>query len=80
MMVVRTRREGDTFQPVGMAGKKKLKKLFIDEKVPLTLRGRIPVVCCGNEIMWIAGYRAAAKFAARETTDSVLRLAVKVLG
>jgi tRNA(Ile)-lysidine synthase len=78
-VIVRTRREGDIVQPIGMRGKKKVKELFIDEKVPVTLRDRIPIVCSGGEIMWIAGYRVASQFAVKESTRRVLRLAAKVL-
>jgi len=75
---VRTRREGDAFRPVGMGGRRKVKELFIDEKVPATLRDRIPIFCCGEEIIWIAGYRVAAKFAVKKSTRRVLRVAAKV--
>jgi tRNA(Ile)-lysidine synthase len=79
-LVIRTRREGDAFRPLGMRGNRKIKELFIDEKVPMTLRARIPILCCGGEIMWIVGYRAGAKFAVRKSTARVLRVTVKVLG
>ncbi len=78
-IVVRTRKEGDAFRPVGMRGSRKIKELFIDEKVPVTLRDVIPIFCSGGEIIWIAGYRVAARFAIEESTRRVLRLAVKVL-
>jgi tRNA(Ile)-lysidine synthase len=37
--------------------KKSLHKFFVDEKVPRHLRERIPLVCCGEEVIWIVGYR-----------------------
>jgi len=78
-ILVRTRREGDMFQPLGMRGKRKVKELLIDQKVPITLRDKVPIFCSGGEIMWIVGYRGARKFAVKKSTERVLRLAVKVL-
>ena len=53
----RSRCPGDVFAPYGMQGKKKLKEFFIDEKVPLALRSRIPLLVAGEELLWIPGYR-----------------------
>jgi len=78
-IVVRTRKEGDRIRPVGMKGSKRVKELFIDEKVPATLRDRVPIFSSGGEIMWIVGYRVADTFAVKRSTEKVLRLAVKVL-
>jgi len=77
-ILVRTRREGDAFQPLGMRGTRRVKELFIDERAPATLRNRIPIFCAGDEILWIVGHRPAAKFALRNSTRKVLRLLVKV--
>ncbi len=78
-IVVRTRREGDAFQPFGMKGTRKVKELFIDEKVPGTLRNRVPIFCSAGDIVWIVGHRPDAKFSLRNSTRRVLRLLVKVL-
>jgi tRNA(Ile)-lysidine synthase len=78
-IVVRTRKEGDRLRPAGMKGSRKVKELFIDEKVPATLRDRIPIFSSGDEIMWIVGYSPAARFAAGSSTEKVLRLVVKLL-
>lgn len=56
---VRYWQEGDTFMPLGMKGRKKLSDFFVDEKVPLHLKHRIPLVLSGDEIIWVAGYRIA---------------------
>jgi len=71
-LTVRSRRPGDTFQPVGMEGSKKLKELFIDLKLPRFERARTPIVECGGEIVWVAGIRADRRFAADEATKDAL--------
>ena len=58
--VIRSRMEGDKADIHG--GTKTLKKLFIDDKIPLELRDSTPVVTCGDEVVWISGYGSAEKF------------------
>jgi tRNA(Ile)-lysidine synthase len=54
---VRTFRPGDRIQPLGMSGRKKVKDIFIDEKIPLARRALTPLVFCGGELIWIVGLR-----------------------
>ncbi|MDD2732756.1 MAG: tRNA lysidine(34) synthetase TilS [Desulfuromonadaceae bacterium] len=53
--LVRTFRPGDRITPFGMNGSKKVKDIFIDRKIPPSDRRRIPLVYCGNDLVWIAG-------------------------
>jgi tRNA(Ile)-lysidine synthase len=55
-LTVRNFRPGDRFCPLGMAGHKKLKDLFIDDKVPRSLRASWPLLSMGGEILWIPGF------------------------
>ncbi|MFZ5646090.1 MAG: tRNA lysidine(34) synthetase TilS [Bacillota bacterium] len=71
---VRRRMEGDFFYPLGMSGKTKLKKFFIDQKVPREVRDAIPIVTCGNDIVWVAGHRPDQRFKVSEETVSCLHL------
>jgi tRNA(Ile)-lysidine synthase len=56
-LFVRTRLEGDRFQPLGLGGSKKLKDFFIDAKVPRHMRDSVPIICDGRGIIWVGGYR-----------------------
>ena len=60
-LVVRTRHPGDVFRPAGGNGAKKVKKFFIDEKVPRILRDCWPIVCDGRGILWLPGLRAGQR-------------------
>ena len=73
-IVVRNRRKGDRFNPLGMAGSKKLKDFFIDEKVPRDIRDHIPLVCDGDEIIWIVGHRASERYKIEYDTKRVLEI------
>lgn len=57
--LVRTFRPGDRIVPFGMTGTKKVKNIFIDAKLPLAERKRIPMLFCNGELIWIAGVRSS---------------------
>jgi tRNA(Ile)-lysidine synthase len=71
-LTVRNFRPGDRFQPLGLAGHKKLKELFIDKKVPAEARRTVPLLLAGNEILWIAGYGRSRLAAVTPATRRVL--------
>ena len=71
---LRTRRPGDRFQPLGMEGQKKLQDFFVDEKVPRSERGRVPLVISRRGIAWVVGYRVDERFRVRSETRQVLHL------
>jgi tRNA(Ile)-lysidine synthase len=53
---IRPRQPGDSMVPLGMRGKKKIKNIFIDKKVPLYEREKAFVVLSGDTIIWLAPY------------------------
>jgi len=70
---IRVRRQGDVFEPLGMDGhSQKISDFFVNEKIPQRARDRWPLVCAGDEIIWIPGYRPAHKHRIKETTGSVV--------
>jgi tRNA(Ile)-lysidine synthase len=73
-LVVRGRKPGDRMVPYGMKGTKKVQDIFVDQKVPEHTRDGIPLLVCGEEIVWIPGYRIANRFAVRSTTTASLRI------
>jgi len=56
---VRTFRNGDRLAPFGMDGSKKVKELFIDAKVPQAKRRSIPLIFCGDTLLWVCGLRTS---------------------
>ena len=56
-LTVRPPRRGDRFRPLGADGSQKLKKFFIDHRIPQKDRTRVPVLSDGNRIVWIVGQR-----------------------
>ncbi|MCL4836644.1 MAG: tRNA lysidine(34) synthetase TilS [Thermoanaerobaculia bacterium] len=52
---IRSRRAGDRLRPEGGPGRRKLKELLIDRKIPPFDRDRLPLVCVGEAVVWIPG-------------------------
>src|SRR6185295_13031460 len=80
-LTVRNRRPGDSFRPVGVGGRKKLQDYFVDRKVALGRRDRVPLVVDGSDrIVWVAGYGIDEAFRVTDASQSVLLLRLKVVG
>ncbi len=73
-LFVRKRMDGDVFRPLGMKGRVKLKKFFIDLKVPQEKRDYVPIVVCGESIVWVGGYRLAEQYKISKETKKYLRI------
>lgn len=74
-LYVRTRRLGDKIELKKIAGKRKLKDIFIDKKVPLSERDEWPVVVDSKgTILWIPGIKKS-KFSKQkqESYDIILK-------
>lgn len=69
---LRSRRPGDVFFPYGMGGKKKLKKYFIDLKIPAFERNRVPLLASGPDIYAVLGYRIASLAAIDAHTNRII--------
>ncbi|WP_177220911.1 tRNA lysidine(34) synthetase TilS [Selenomonas sp. GACV-9] len=57
-IVIRRREPGDMMQLPG--GRKKLKKLLIDDKIPQQERDQLPIIAAGHEVLWVAGHRRSS--------------------
>jgi tRNA(Ile)-lysidine synthase len=76
-LTIRSFRPGDRFQPFGMAGEKKVKDFFIDNKIPLNERRKIPLLFSQDQLLWIAGSRIDHRF--RVTSETRRTLIVELL-
>jgi tRNA(Ile)-lysidine synthase len=57
---VRSRREGDRFRPLGAPGRRKLKDVLIDRRIPRLERDAIPIVVdARGRLVWVAGVTIA---------------------
>lgn len=80
-LAVRTRKDGDRFYPLGMRGQKKIKDFFIDEKIPVEVRNRIPIIVDNKDrIIWITGLRMDNRFKIKDETEKIIKLYYKKPG
>jgi tRNA(Ile)-lysidine synthase len=71
---VRQCRPGDRFQPLGMSMPKKLYEFMVDAKIPRSWRGRIPIVCSPQQIIWVVGWRIDDRVKVTEASEETIRL------
>ena len=76
-VVVRTRQKGDYIVIDGDGATKKLKKYFIDEKIPRRERDKVLLVADGNHILWVVGYRISEDVKVTSSTKKVVKLEYK---
>lgn len=72
-LVVRNMRPGDRFSPLGVNGTQKVKKYFIDHKIPVPWRQICPLLICRDKIVWIAGHRIDNSVKIVSSTRRVLK-------
>lgn len=74
-LIVRTRKQGDKIKLKGMNGRKKVKDIFIDEKIPLHSRNSWPIVEDGKgNILWIPGLKKSNLDAGNDDGDRCIVL------
>jgi len=70
---LRVRQDGDRFEPLGMDGHEmKISDFFINVKLPQRARDRWPLLCMGEKVVWVPGYRPAHPFRLTESTKQAL--------
>jgi tRNA(Ile)-lysidine synthetase-like protein len=67
--VLRTRRPGERFKPLGMEGRSlKMSDFMINVKLPQPARRAYPLACLQDQVIWVPGYNIAHDF--RLTSES----------
>ena len=70
---VRNFKPGDRFMPFGLNGFKKVKDIFIDNKIPFEERKKIVILESGNNIVWVCGIRIDNRYRVKRATKRILR-------
>jgi len=72
-LIVRKRQPGDRFSPLGMGKHSiKLSEFMINVKIPRRARDAWPLVCAGDEIVWVPGYRLGHPFQITPATHEAI--------
>ncbi|HNQ65535.1 MAG TPA: tRNA lysidine(34) synthetase TilS [Smithella sp.] len=75
-LVVRNRRDGDWIQPLGMRGRQKIKKYFIDHKIPVAQRDDLLLLVDRLSVVYIEHRHISDRVKISPATKSVLKLAI----
>ncbi|CAN2042113.1 tRNA(Ile)-lysidine synthase [Candidatus Magnetomoraceae bacterium gMMP-15] len=73
-MLLRNCRPGDRFTPLGMKGSQKIKKYFINQKIPENKRWNCPVLLNKGKIIWLVGHRIDNSARVRPDSKSILKV------
>ena len=73
-LYIRNKKAGDFFYPLGMQGKKKLKKYFIDQKIPKEDRQRVPLLVDGDNIVCVLGMQIDERYKIDEQAKRSLQI------
>ena len=76
-VLLRYKKEGDYIIISEKGDKKKLKKYFIDMKIPAEMRNEIPVVASGGDILWVVGYRTGEGAKITQSTGKILKMEIR---
>lgn len=76
-IIVRNRKKGDKFIPLGLKKMKRLSRFMIDKKIPEYQRDRILIFENNNKIMWVCGYEISEEFKVEKNTQKIMKISVK---
>jgi tRNA(Ile)-lysidine synthase len=73
-IIIRNRRDGDWFQPLGMQGRQKIKTFFIDHKIPQYRRNEIILLVDRLSVIWIENMHLNDRVKITAETKNILKL------
>lgn len=71
-LILRHRYQGEHWEPLGLGGKKSLKKTFMEMKIPRDERNQQLLLCHGNQVIWIVGNGISERVRVTAETKEVL--------
>ncbi len=78
-LILRNRRSGDRFKPLGMQEPVKLKDYLIGKKVPKGQKDLITIISDANAIVWVAGYTIDDRVKITDTTRTCMLCEMRFL-
>ena len=75
-LVLRYWRQGDSFVPFGMSGRKLLSDFMTDLKMSVLEKRLQLVLCSGDDIAWVVGRRVDNRYRVRAGSSRIIRLEI----
>ncbi|MDO4562660.1 MAG: tRNA lysidine(34) synthetase TilS [Clostridia bacterium] len=79
-LIVRAAHDADFMRLANMSGRKRVKDIYSDAKVPLSKRHALPVVLCGDDIIYAPPLRQSRLYAPGEATKKFLIIEYREAG
>ena len=70
--VLRRMQPGDRIRPVAGGVSKPLRKFYLEQKVPPTVRSRLPILASQNRVLWVWGYGFAEGLGQQTASNKTL--------
>ncbi len=77
LLYLRSKKPGDTFQPIGMVGTVKISDYLTNIKMPIIDKKNVLVLASKSDIIWVCGFRASDKFKITDDTEKYLKAEFK---
>ena len=78
-LILRKWKNGDSFYPLGMEGRKKVSKYFKDEKISLLEKEEVWLLCNNDDsLIWIVGKRQDSRFYTSAKDDNTLKININI--
>jgi tRNA(Ile)-lysidine synthase len=76
--VIRHWRDGDRITPIGMDGSMTVSDFLTNAKINVADKRRVLVLCSGDEVLWIIGYRIHNGYKVTQQTSSIMRISISL--
>ncbi len=73
-LVLRHWKPGDVFFPFGMKGSKKISDFFTNQKIDILKKDKIWLLCDGEKIIWVVGFRSDDRFKIDHKTTNYIKI------
>lgn len=78
-IIVRSKKDGDRIELYGSRGRKKIKDLYIEFKIPKDRRKEIPIIEADGRIIWIPGIKRSIHAYPNKNTENFLYIVLSDL-
>ncbi|MHC4791293.1 MAG: tRNA lysidine(34) synthetase TilS, partial [Planctomycetota bacterium] len=78
-LVVRSRKVGDRFRPLGLLGEKRIGKFLTAARIEHKLRKKVVIIADKNKIIWVGPIRASELTKIKASTKRILQIRLRQL-